>query len=94
MDDLSPGAWMLALLVLVIVAWALFLAWSSGVLNRWLQAWGLRGVRAFAQPKAHVASPEVHRQAHGGHAPRHVSGAPGHDPVSPHRSGKRKSKRR
>jgi hypothetical protein len=91
MDDLSANAWLLILLVGVMLGWALFLAWSSGVLGRWLQSWGVRGARAFAQPSKQVASPEVHRQHHGGHAPRHVGGH-AEPAVKPHRSGKRRSR--
>ena len=61
MSTMGTGSWLLILLVLVLAGWALFQAWSSGVLQRWLQAWGLRGARAFAQPTQQVADPEVHR---------------------------------
>lgn len=92
MAEMSAGGWMLTLLVIVVLGWALFLAYSSGVLARWLEAWGVRGARAFAQPSKRVASPEAHRQHHGGHAPRHVGGHAPNDAatVKPHRSGKRK----
>lgn len=95
--DMSPGAWLLTLVVLIAIAWAGFIAWSGGLGKRWLQAWGLHGARMFKKPAALVAPPEVHRQhhAHGkhhSHGPAADAHAP-HGGVQPHRSGSRQNNR-
>lgn len=94
--DMSPGAWLLTLVVLIAVVWAGFIAWSGGLGKRWLQAWGLHGARMFKKPASLVAPPEAGRQPHrhgsaqgSGHADPHAP----HGGVSPHRSGHRQGAR-
>lgn len=95
--DMSPGAWLLTLVVVLAIVWAGFIAWSGGLGKRWLQAWGLQGARLFKKPATLVAPPEVHRQPHHGHGKAHGHGpADAHAPhggVQPHRSGNRKGER-
>lgn len=80
MDGMGAGGWLLAMMVLILVVWGGFLAWQGGLAKRWLEAWGLRGARAFKQPSRLVEPPHAQRGhgAHGAHGGPHGQGHPGH----------------
>lgn len=93
MDDLSAGGWLLLIMVLLLVGWGGFIAWSGGLGKAFLQAWGLRGARLFKKPATVVAKPQAQRShgaASGAHGPTDAP-AKAHGGVQAHRSGKRRS---
>ena len=93
MDDLSAGGWLLLLVVLMLVVWGGFIAWSGGLGKAFLQAWGLRGARLFKKPSAVVEKPHAQRSHGAAHGAHGAHGAPSkpHGGVQAHRSGKRRS---
>ena len=75
MDDLSAGGWLLLLVVLMLVVWGGFIAWSGGLGKAFLQAWGLRGARLFKKPSAVVEKPHAQRSHGAGHGAHGAHGA-------------------
>jgi len=89
-DIASRGNLLLIAAVGLALVWALWTAWSGGVLKRWFRDWGRNASRKFAQPSALVEAPEVHRAKapHSAHAKGDATAA--HQPPR-HRSGQRHS---